>query len=1367
MTTMSDKWRTNLILSSLRMHHKNGKVRELLAEKMPSTIPAAEKLAEAYEVRTKERVTIDRFNSALGGSSSALPVDGVAKGYWTNNSATGSTGRGCSNPQCSLRRCKGNPCQMLSLQCHTCGQNGHFSNSCPQKQGNNMQRNSSQFPPQRFSRGRFSRGVPQQGRGRMIGEAYAGYMEQSEQQQFETAWQQPTAFLPEFNGLEYDVPHNAYLATDQVYRATAYPTSYPYRAPSIPSTPMSTSRSQAGPMYHPTGEMQILSVDVNESVSSNPREWWHQITAVRTGRSLPFKMDTGAHGNVIALRDLYKLGFLEHDLQDSNVFLRTFSQAVVQPLGALVTEIVVNKRRFHTIFHVVPHYASLLFSMQDILRAGLLELPPDAFTERPPDMMATEEFNAYRYETVHLQLRADAVLKQFPPRRVPLALERTVREALQRMEADKIIEQVKYPTPWCNSLMVTPKPDGSLRVCLDPRYLNQYLVRPIYPFPDVDQIFSRVWGHKFFAKIDLTSGFWNLKLDPASTDLCTFATPWGRYKFLRLPFGVSPAPEVFHRIVADLIKDLPGIIHYIEDILIMARTRAEHDRLVAIVLKRLADAGFAVNEAKSEFGKSSIPFLGHVVSGDGIRPDPGKLEALRSIRPPRNLSELQSLMGFLNFLGRYIPQFAALAEPIRRVQSKRVLFDWGSEQQAAFERIREHLLTSPVLIPFDPDAPLTVATDASNAGLGGVLLQYGRPVMFVARSLTLAESRYAAIEKELLAVRYVLERCRFYTYGRPVTLQTDHKPLLGLAESDLDRVSLRMRRMLEKLFVFDIKWEYVPGAQNIVADFLSRMPSEASTVEVNDSEAEMLSRADARLLSSYLSVHPFFQQVAAATAKDPTLSTIHRCLSTSWRTHARGDVATYWPVRHELRVLGPFVVYRDRLCVPKDLQATALAFLHVGHPGVVHMQERARQLLFWPRITRDVYDFVLACVPCARVASARPKEPMLPSPVPTGPGDHVAADFCVWHSRRFLIFYDLFSHFPFLFPVQRETAHELLRCTRQVFLQTGLPTIFASDNGGAFASAEFQHFLRSCGTTHRASSPRYPQSNGAAERSVQLIKRLLERSTTEEELFDTLLRLQNTRRPDLGVSPAELFFSRRQRTPITPHPSQCVRPWSVQCHRLQRNHVTQAKYYDQHVRSFQQDLSGCKAILRDFVGPVVSVSVLSPAPAPRAYYVRLPSGVVTIRNQAFLRPLPRSPAPQHAEPTTRSHPAAPPPLRTTVHSESGSPGRNASLLWDTLSPERPTAFHRQPTSVRTSQTGLPPISAPDSTASPPRSPTTAFRSSSVHGSHGPPSGAWASASSDQFHSPSPPLPTSPVTARPSPLGATRTGRLVFPPLRAR
>jgi hypothetical protein len=285
-------------------------------------------------------------------------------------------------------------------------------------------------------------------------------------------------------------------------------------------------------------------------------------------------------------------------------------------------------------------------------------------------------------------------------------------------------------------------------------------------------------------------------------------------------------------------------------------------------------------------------------------------------------------------------------------------------------------------------------------------------------------------------------------------------------------------------------------------------------------------------------------------------------------------------------------MYNGRLCVLVELRSLALKLLQEGHPGVALMQEQARHLLFWPRITRDVHNFVQSFVPCARVASSRPREPMVPTAAPSGPGDQVAADFCSFHSHHYLIFYDFFSNFPFLFPVACETTQELLRCVYLVFSQTGLPTIFASDNRGPFASQEFQAFLTACGMKHRASSPRYPQSNSIAERAIQTLKRLLEKCPDEASLFRAILHLQNTRCPDLGASPSELFFSRSQRTPITPRPMQFQGTWAKQQAALTRRRNVQAKYYNRSTRICEHDLSGTRAILCDFVGPVVEEHVL-------------------------------------------------------------------------------------------------------------------------------------------------------------------------------
>jgi hypothetical protein len=185
-------------------------------------------------------------------------------------------------------------------------------------------------------------------------------------------------------------------------------------------------------------------------------------------------------------------------------------------------------------------------------------------------------------------------------------------------------------------MQIAFKPDGRLRICMDPRYLNQYLEQAIYPFPGLDQVFSSVKGAKYFSKIDLTWGFWNLRLDEKSSKLCTFVTPWGVFCYTRLPFGVSPAPEVFHRVLADVLRGLDGVLHYVDDVLIYGATLAEHDRRLREVIRRLTTAGFALSKTKCRFRKDAVVFLGHRISGSTtIQPDPDEVAALLNMKPPR------------------------------------------------------------------------------------------------------------------------------------------------------------------------------------------------------------------------------------------------------------------------------------------------------------------------------------------------------------------------------------------------------------------------------------------------------------------------------------------------------------------------------------------------------------------------------------------------------------------------------------------------------------------------------------------------------------------------------------------------------------
>ncbi len=1204
---MSDQWRVNEMLASLRMAHRDTRVRELLAEKMPKTVAEAEKLAEQFDTRQKEKPVVDRMASAMVGMNNAANIEFV-KSRGRGQATGGSSGR------------PGPPGKDLSgVQCFLCKLYGHVKANCPVLAAGMAAMR---------GRGQPQRGFPRAyGQGR-FGSSRGGYRGHG------------------VNNVEPTGENDVWTATEQQegWQAAGYgqpatlsynfDPNYAFTQSWDPSAYGLTAAQQMEITTGPaTGGAHLFGVPILETDTQvSAQEWW---VDVRTrSATLRFKADTGAKVNVCSLADLAKLGFRPCDLQGSNVYLIGFNRAVVYPVGALITVVEVNGVRFSTVIHVVEQCNSPLLCCKDLVRAGLIKIPsPDLVVSREPrepvESVAVPLKGRYKYEKVHLVLRADAVPKQFPPRKVPLALKERTRLGLEQMEKDGVIARVNEPTEWCHAMTVAFKPNGvDLRICMDPRYLNQFLIRPIHPFPDIDEIFALIQGCKFLTKIDMRWGFWNLELDEESSFLCTFATEWGRYRYLRLPFGVSVGPEVFHRIVGDILRGIPGVIHFIDDILAGGRTDEEHDERVVTVKRRLKDARIEVNDEKCEYKKTQLTFLGHLVSGDGIQPDPSKLDVLKQMPAPTSNTEMHSFLGFVTYLGRYVPNFSAVVEPLRRLQNANVVYEWTSEQQKAFEEVKRILLSAPILKPFDPTKPLCVYTDASNLGLGGVLVQDGDPVTFVSRSLLQAEKRYPAIEKELLAVKFVLKRCKFYTLGRPVKVFTDHKPLVGLAAANFDEMSPRLRRLAEALLEFDIQWEYITGKNNYVADYLSRIPRQGEAQETSEALAELTQDHPDDRARQLLRGGQIFQRVAQESLMDDVLKRVRACVLDGWpKKPPKDDSVRYWPMRMLLSVSVPFVMYGERVCVPSSLRSQVLTLLHEGHPGVSAMKMRALRSFYWPGITSNIYDRVMACIPCSTAASHRAREPLFQEAPPEFPGDQVAADFFHFVREIYLVFYDLFAGFPFVHKVSAESKEELIRASRTVFLQTGYPRVFMSDGGPAFASDEFASFLAAGGVRHRVSSAQYAQSNGAAERAVQTVKLLREKATTPQELFRALLYFQNTPRPDCGLSPSELFFGRSQRVELMPVVKQNQLEWKLFAQTLLRRQEKARASYDAKTRGFEHNFKPDETVvLRNYHGKVVKGQIVGPAPTPRAYYVRMPSGHVTCRNQRFLIPVCRSAA---------------------------------------------------------------------------------------------------------------------------------------------
>ncbi len=259
----------------------------------------------------------------------------------------------------------------------------------------------------------------------------------------------------------------------------------------------------------------------------------------------------------------------------------------------------------------------------------------------------------------HLHLKENAIPVVNPPRRIPEALKSRLKSELDKMVKDRIISKVTEPTDWVNSIVVVEKPKtGKLRVCLDPKALNEAIRRPHYPSPTLDDVTSKLSGATRFSKLDITHAYWSVKLDEESSNLTCFGTPFGRYKYLRLPFGISSSGDIFQQKVNEIFEGLPGIQAIVDDIIIYGQTTAEHDINLRNALSRAQDRGIRFNPDKCIIGVDEVPFFGHIISNKGLKPDPSKIEAITKLEAPESRAKLETLLGMVNYLAKFAPNLA-------------------------------------------------------------------------------------------------------------------------------------------------------------------------------------------------------------------------------------------------------------------------------------------------------------------------------------------------------------------------------------------------------------------------------------------------------------------------------------------------------------------------------------------------------------------------------------------------------------------------------------------------------------------------------------------------------------------------------------
>eukprot|EP00731_Ephydatia_muelleri_P017556 Em0010g654a len=665
----------------------------------------------------------------------------------------------------------------------------------------------------------------------------------------------------------------------------------------------------------------------------------------------------------------------------------------------------------------------------------------------------------------------------YTPRRVALPLMNTVKEELERMVELGVIRPVQEATEWCAGMVVVPKADGKIRICVDFTKLNESVCRELHMLPCVEQILAQLSGAKVFSKLDANSGFWQIKLSESSSPLTTFITPFGRFCFQRLPFGITSAPEIFQKRMSEILLGLDGVVCMMDDVLIFGPNQEIHDMRLKAVLQRVRSAGVTLNRDKCVFSQSSVKFLGQIVDAHGVRPDPNKVTAIRGMAAPMNTTELRRYLGMINQLSKFTPNIAELTKPLRELLSKKNKWTWNEIHQKAFSKLKDEVSTQPVLALYSPKLDTIVSADASTYGIGAVLLQRQldgsvKPVSYASRSLTPTEQKYAQIKKEALGVTWACERFRDFLTGLQFQIETDHKPLVPLL-----------------------------GSKNLEDLPLRNIPT---------SEPKML-------------------EIKQAQQKDEICQKVIQYCQEGWpdKSLVKGEWKQFFHVASELSVEDGLLLRGNRIVIPMALRAPVLNRLHEGHLGINKCRDRARESVWWPGLNRELEVKISMCTKCIKSHSQKP-EPLMMSKLPDLPWQKVATDLFSWKGSQYLLIIDYFSRYVELSKLSATTSQDVINHMKSIFARHGIPNEVVSDNGPQFSSNVFHSFACEYGFVHTTSSPRYPQGNGEAERAVRTIKNILDKA---KDPYLGLLAYRSTPLRN-GYSPSELLMNRRLRTTV-------------------------------------------------------------------------------------------------------------------------------------------------------------------------------------------------------------------------------------------
>ena len=762
-------------------------------------------------------------------------------------------------------------------------------------------------------------------------------------------------------------------------------------------------------------------------------------------------------------------------------------------------------------------------------------------------------------------------------RRIPPALIQEVRNHLQPLLSAGVIS--KSHSPWASNIILCRKKDQSIRMCIDYRQLNQRTIKDSYALPRIKEILDSLGGNCYFTVLDMKSGYHQVEINEAHKERTAFTVgPLGFYEFNRLPFGLANAPASYQRLMEECLGDLNMKICfiYLDDLIIFSKTFDEHMDHLEMVFQRLQEANLKLSTKKCVFLKKKVKFVGHIVSEDGIEPDPDKVEVVLNWPKPDNPEKVCQFLGFIGYYRKFIKNFSKIARPLidlmpvpekkRKKRNKTTTseFKWGVEQDTAFQKLKELVSSEPIL--GFPDYSKQLHTDASGSGLGAILYQeqdgVKRVIAYASRALNKSEKNYPAHKLEFLALKWsVCDKFNDYLLGHRFTVLTDNNPLTYvLSSAKLDATG---QRWVAALAAFDFDILYRPG--NADADSLSRLPGAKESISLEAVSAICnIIHAQPHIYS--LSTNDELKEPQVPQVKIKEIQE-NDLIIQEWKQNIvnkrKPNRATlrYKPAHRwfhdnydKFEIKGGVLFRnaiisgntRQQIILPLSQVTSVLHSLHndMGHPGRERTSSLVKDRFAWYGMTRDIDDYIQRCTRCLHRKTPTCNKAPLSNIKTSQPLELVCMDYltlekCKGGYEHILVITDHFTRYAVAVPTRNMTA----KTTAEAFVNNfivhyGIPKRIHSDQGANFESQLIKDLCNTLNMEKSGTTPYHPMGNGLCQRfNRTLLNMLGTLNSKQKEDWKThvtsMVHAYNcTKQDTTGYSPYYIMFGREPRLPI-------------------------------------------------------------------------------------------------------------------------------------------------------------------------------------------------------------------------------------------